>query len=241
MEQREYKKLAMIDQKYWWFIAKKMYIASFLQSFTKKIKNPTILDVGCGTGGITIFLKKFGKVQAIEQNIFASRIAKKRNILVITANANKLPFAAASFSIVTCLDVLYHKKINIQKIFLELARVLEPHGNILITDSALPHLWSHHDTAMHARQRFMLDEMCALLEENGFVIKHKTYIFFLVYPFVFLARKIFSQSTDSDSVVPQLPKIVENSLLALCKLEAKIIPHIPLPIGSSLLVVAQKK
>ena len=152
MDQIEYKKLAVIDQKYWWFIAKRGYIAPFLQSLTNQSKKSKILDLGCGTGGMTIFLKNFGKVQAIEQNIFASRVAKQRAISVITADANKLPFAAKSFSIVTCLDVLYHKKIQMQEIFLEIARVLKPQGSILITDSALPHLWSTHDTAMHARR-----------------------------------------------------------------------------------------
>ncbi len=241
MEDHEYKKLAIIDQNYWWFKAKKMYIETFLKLLRDPSNKQKILDVGCGTGGITLFLQKFGTVQAIERNQFACTVAKKRGLAVIQADANRLPFAPHSFSLITCFDVLYHKKVKIDEIVAQFSRVLKPKGNIIITDSALPQLWSHHDTVMHARQRFTLEEMSTILEKHGFVVLRKTYIFFSLFPFVFFTRKVLHHSTGHASVIPTISPLLEIIFLFLCKLEAYSIRFISLPLGSSLLVLAQKK
>lgn len=241
MEQTEYKKLAEIDLEYWWFKAKRKYIESFLPHTVRTSYSFKILDIGCGTGGITLFLKNFGTVQAVEQNSFAASTAKQRGIDVLQADANELPFASETFSLVTCFDVLYHKKISIEKVLLEVNRVLMPHGRILITDSALPSLWSHHDMVMHARQRFTLKELTSILESHGFTVVHKTYIYFFLLPLIYISRKIFMQGTSKDSVIPQMPVVLENIFLLLCRAEAALIKYTSLPIGSSLFVLAKKK
>ena len=57
----EYKKMFLIEDQHFWFLGKRMFIKILIDKYIPN-KNLLILDVGCGTGGLTKFLSNYGKV-----------------------------------------------------------------------------------------------------------------------------------------------------------------------------------
>jgi len=72
-----------------------------------------VLDVGCGSGRWTRYLaERAGFVEAADPSgaalVAARTTAKLKNIRVVQAGVSGLPYAPASFDIVTCVGVLHH-------------------------------------------------------------------------------------------------------------------------------------
>lgn len=119
MKKEEYYKMFNFEDSHFWFLGKRFFIRTILDKYIPK-KKLLILDLGCGTGGISVFLKKYGRVIGLEKNKIAIHLAKKRNLKIIQQDIQKpLPFSNNSFDLITILDVLYHKNIkNIDLIIL---------------------------------------------------------------------------------------------------------------------------
>lgn len=93
-----------------------------------------VLDVGCGGGYTCEFLARRGaRVWGIDQAAAciqaAHNHAQAENLAIAyhTAVAEQLPFAAAQFDVVVCVDVLEHVADPAQAIA-EISRVLKPGG-----------------------------------------------------------------------------------------------------------------
>jgi SAM-dependent methyltransferase len=94
-----------------------------------------VLDAGCGEG---VFVEEYAPrlaIQGVDENYASDR--------VIQASLLHLPFAAAAFTRVLCLDVLEHLAYDAQPAALsEIHRVLEPGGEALVSVPNLAHLQS---------------------------------------------------------------------------------------------------
>ena len=238
MKLLEYKQMALLEDRYWWFLAKRMYVTRMLHSHLPK-KPISILDLGSGTGGMTAFLSSFGKVKGIEKNTLAVKLASSRKLDIMEGDINNLKLKSNSFDLVTLFDVLYHQKINEKKVLVGTHKILKKNGLLLITDSARPELWSEHDRAMHAKKRFVREELNELLIANGFKIIRSSYIFFFTYPVVYIVRKL-STSQKKSAIMP-LPHYLNWTLTLISRLESWLFSFTNFPIGSSVIVLAQKK
>lgn len=229
-----------LEEKHFWFLGKRLFVNSILHSYSKKIKN--ILDIGAGTGGITKYMAKFGKVTGIESNRLARALANKRGVKLLSGNANKLSFKSSQFDTVTIFDVLYHKNIKDEgRVIKEAYRVLKPNGLLLITDSANKILTSAHDTATHGKRRYSVNEISHIIRSQNFKIIRSSYIFATLFPIVFVKRMFLDKITSSKSSdVSALPKIINSFILRLLKIEVWFFEHFDLPFGTSVIVLAQK-
>lgn len=230
----------LLEDSHFWFVGKRLFIKTYLDPIKSNIHN--ILDIGSGTGGTTKFLEKYGKVIGIEKNNYAISLAKKRGLRIIKGEAEKLPFKNNSFDLVTIFDVLYHKDVkNVKKAILEAKRVLKQNGYILITDSALNFLKGSHGYPTYEKRRFTTGELIDALRNNGFATIKHSYIYFSIFPLVFIKRKIidsFYKNNHSD--VNKIASIFNWVLIFLLKLESILLKLISFPIGSSVIVLAKK-
>jgi SAM-dependent methyltransferase len=145
--------------------------------------------------------------------------------------------------LVTIFDVLYHRWIiDDERALAELYRVLRPGGWLLLTDSALPRLWSHHDELYQARERYTLTAMRHKLAAAGFEQRVCSYANMLLLPVFFLVRVVMEwlpvSNIDQQGTFPQW----FNTLLTqVRKLETAWLRRgHSLPIGSSLICLSQK-
>jgi SAM-dependent methyltransferase len=96
-----------------------------------------LLDIGCGSGGITAFLKKAMKprdVYGVEISSEAVESARAEGIKAfeVDISISKLPFTDSFFDVVFCGEVIEH--LFDPDFFLdEVYRVLKPNGTIILT------------------------------------------------------------------------------------------------------------
>lgn len=115
-----------------------------------KIKaGDTVLDVGCGTGNLTMTAKsavgKSGKVYGIdaapEMIELAQKKARQEGIEVTfeIGLVEKIPFPNASFDVVINRLMIHHLPDDLKhQAFAEILRVLKPGGSLLVADFRPP-------------------------------------------------------------------------------------------------------
>ncbi len=117
---------------------------AYLNSFEKNeaipllgnIKDENILDVGAGTGRISIPLEQAGaKVVALDVSSEMLKVLSRKNkrITTVVGEAEELPFPDKSFDIVTAAFLIVHLK-NPRRFFDEVYRVLVDGGVFLVTN-----------------------------------------------------------------------------------------------------------
>jgi ubiquinone/menaquinone biosynthesis C-methylase UbiE len=109
-----------------------------------------VLDIGCGTGALTIPVKivvgERGEVAGIDIAAGMVSTARKKaektglNIEFQVASVDELPYPDGSFDLVTSSLMFHHLPLEIKKKGLqEIHRVLKPEGRFFLSDFTTPH------------------------------------------------------------------------------------------------------
>lgn len=225
-----------IENTHWWFLSKRLFVQAVLPNPQGRWK---ILDIGAGTGGMTRFLSRWGKVQAVEQSSTALPYLKRRGIRPMNQSIMECSFPPRSFDLVCAFDVLYHRDIkNDSEVLKKAYDWLKPGGYLCITDCAIPIFTSPHDRMRQARQRYWLSDLVNKIQSQKFHIRKSSYIYFITFP-LFIIQRIINVLVPFETVGP-VPVLFNRFLLFCCRIESKFLPYISYPFGSSIIIVAQK-
>lgn len=212
-----------------------------------------VLDIGCGAGNMIHHLSRYGYVQGIEVDARPVAIARARGYDVRQGDATRgIPFDDASFDLVTALDVIEHVDDD-EAILREAYRVARPRGILAISTPAFQALWSYNDEINGHKRRYAPRELRARVERAGFRVRRLTLGFFLVFPvsapLIVLRNRLgakkqlrshhLSQDEYQVEMEPVSP-LVNTILRAVGRVEAALVKHVDLPIGTSLMCIAEK-
>src|SRR5579871_2593313 len=115
MNAAEYERMYRLEDSYWWFVGRHRLIESLLRTHYGAPGAPsdaplrTILDVGCGTGAMSVRLARWGRVVSADFSPLALQFSRKRGVKhLIGADAMHLPFGAEKFDLLVAMDMLEH-------------------------------------------------------------------------------------------------------------------------------------
>src|SRR5262249_13568514 len=98
----------------WYYQAKSRCLQRLIERYVAADGKPLeILDVGCGTGGTSNALRRFGNVTGVERSPLAIELLKARypdlHVIEGTVGQSPLPLEPASFDLATIGAVFYHR------------------------------------------------------------------------------------------------------------------------------------
>jgi SAM-dependent methyltransferase len=242
MRDDEYRAMFDLEDRLWWYSGMRSISGSILEEGLKTLKNPRVLDVGCGTGYSMLWLsRRLGGADCfgVDPSPRAAELWPLKNIETSSiASATSLPFPAETFDLVTGFDVAYQlDRDGAAQAFHEFSRVLKPQGLLLIREPAYDWLRGSHDSAVGTRHRFTRRELVRLLSDAGFAIRRATYanalLLWLAIPY-----RLFSRGETSD--VKPVSATMNRLLEAVLRIEAAIIRRTSLPAGLSIVILGER-
>ncbi|MEK6287971.1 MAG: class I SAM-dependent methyltransferase [Acidobacteriota bacterium] len=242
MHPDEYEKMFCLEDAHWWFAGKRRMVGVLLDSLPPNPQRK-ILDVGCGTGGMFLLLKGHGSLTGIDASELAIEFSARRHLANLARAALPyLPFGDACFDLVSAFDVLYHRRVGDDQVALkEIVRVLKPHGHLVITDSALGFLRSAHDDVYEAARRYRTGEMRGKLLAAGLAVKRLSYANFFIFPVAALWRVLRrGVSPEKGSDLHPAPPWINALMGGVYRVEAGVFSRMNLPIGTSIIALAEK-
>jgi SAM-dependent methyltransferase len=247
-----FKSLDQIEDRHFWFRARKRVVAAVVRDLTARLANPYhVLELGCGNGGMLRLLKDCspgGTVVGMDLFAEGLRFARNRcDCALVQGDAGRPPFGE-QFQVVGMFDVLEHIEQDVAAL-LDVRRMLAPGGAIVITVPAHMSLWSYFDVAAHHARRYSTDELATKLKTAGFDVQYVTQFMGAIYPLVWLGRRVKAvlggASSDAVKQTHQELRITPglNALLdrALAGEEALIRGRRKITRGTSILAIARRR
>lgn len=258
----EYRKLAEVEDRMWYFRALHAHVERALASGLGA-RGAAILDAGCGTGGL---IRRLGGRHAtwswtgIDVSPVACAIARQRltqpagsisaaaprsaddvspPVNVIEGSVVNLPFGDGTYDAIVSADVLYHVDDD-RAALAEFHRVLRPGGTLVLNVPAYQWLWSYHDVAVHSRRRYSRPDVLERLATAGFATSRATYWNAIPFPLVVTRRKLLPAPKEGSDVhlFPPPVEAAFNSAMAVERVWLGAFGR--LPFGSSVFAVARK-
>ena len=241
MKTDDFKELAEVEDSMWYFHALNRRMLLPLAELASK--NASILDAGCGTGGLIKALQGVGApwtIKGLDYSPVACSYARERTSVPIEEGSiEALPFGDGQFDAVLTADVIC--QIDDASVALaEFRRVLKSGGILVINVAAYNWMRSYHDELMDTRYRFRRSELVNLLRQACFEVTLNSYANMLIFPLIFARRKIFVPRHPSSDVKPY-PPLVDAFCGSMAALEYLLLRiGISLPVGNSVFIVARK-
>jgi SAM-dependent methyltransferase len=240
------------EDKHWWFATRTRAILAYLDRYVGPGRNRRVLDIGCGAGNMMHHLAHYGTVFGVDNNPKPLEIALQRGLNVRQGSGDGLPFSDREFDLVSLLDTVEHVRAEAQ-VFAECNRVLRQGGNLLVTVPAFMFLWSRNDVINMHQRRYTVAELRGKLEAHGFSVRRISYNNFFIFPLAALlillrrgraepelASPHFDDEAYQVEMEPASPLV--NSILTLVgKLEVALLKRFSLPLGTSIIAIAEKR
>ena len=240
MERVVFERMAELDERHWWFVARRRILSSVICRVVRPPKHARVLEVGCGTGHNLGMLGAFGTVDACELDAVARGLASDRlGRPVLEARLPDLSmFAADSYDLIALLDVLEHVPDDLGSLK-AIRGLLKPGGALLLTVPANPWMWSAHDEAHHHFRRYTRRHLAKLFADAGLEIQLLSYFNTLLFPLVAAAR-VMGKLLGRESADDAMPSAIANAgLKRIFGLEEDLIGRASMPFGVSLIAVVR--
>lgn len=235
------------EQSHFWFRGFRQYMQPALARATAGVASPRILDCGCGTGANLEMLRPYGRAVGFDLTGIGPAFAREHGHRVAQASIAQIPFATGAFDLVTSFDVFQCVPEPVERDAIsEMWRVLRPGGWLLLHVAALEVLHGRHSVLSEEFRRYTPSRLRMVVERGGFRIDRLTFDHASLLP-IMLPVRLWQRLTaaggavaagEGEITVPAAP--INIALTALVSLEALALRAVNMPIGSSLMCLAQK-
>ena len=235
MERAVYEAMAELDQRHWWYVARRQVIDALIRRRAMPPAGARLLEIGCGTGHNLGMLGRFGTVDALEVDDTARALAEQRlGRKVLSAPLPELAgVPERSYDLVAAFDVVEHIPDD-EAAIAGIARLLKPGAKLVLTVPAHQWMWSAHDVVNHHQRRYSKGGLKRLIRSSPLKLEAIGYFNSLLFPLAAAARlagKVLGK-TESDDKLPPAP--VNALFRTLFGLERHLVGRVPLPAGVSL-------
>ncbi len=231
---------SIVAPDYWWYQARAELLETALSRYAAGAR--LALDLGSADGPSAAWLR-----EVVERTVALDIDPRGLGGDGVCGSAMALPFADATFDVVTAFDVIEHCAPEDEALS-EVARVLVPGGRFLMAVPAYQWAWTDFDAANGHHRRYTKARAVGAVERAGFGVDRATYGFASVFPMFAaerLARRVLrSRRTHAPADIVKVPAVarpVHHVLMALCGLDRQVLRSRDLPFGSSVFLAATKR
>jgi SAM-dependent methyltransferase len=242
MERVVYQQMAELDDRHWWYRARRQVIAELIRREVRPPSDSRILELGCGTGHNLAMLSGFGHVDGLELDEEARALSEKR--LGREIMSAPLPELAGvpdrGYDLIGAFDVIEHIADD-RAALASIATKLKRGGKFVMTVPAHQWMWSAHDVVNHHQRRYSKDSLKALVEASPMKLERMGYFNSLLFPLAVAERAAskIRRKQDSDVTLPPAP--FNAALEKVFAVERYLVGRLPLPPGLSLFAVASAR
>jgi SAM-dependent methyltransferase len=242
MERVVYQQMAELDDRHWWYRARRQIIADLIRREARPPVDAQVLEIGCGTGHNLAMLAGFGHVEGLELDAEARAISEKR--LGRKVMSSPLPELSevpdCHYDLIGAFDVIEH--INDDRAALSsIAAKLKPAGKFVMTVPAHQWMWSAHDAVNHHKRRYSKAGLKALINASPMKLDKVGYFNSLLFPLAVAERAASKLRGKEDADVKLPPAPVNVALEKIFEAERYLVGRLPLPPGLSLFAVASAR
>src|SRR5262245_32135002 len=242
-----------VEATHFWFRGFRRFVEPAIAEMAGGRRDLYLLDCGCGTGhNLATLLRPYGSAFGFDLTPAGLAYARTAGLRLARADMAAIAFQSGRFDLVTSFDVLQYVHDD-AVVMQEIARVIKPGGGLVVTAAALDLLRGGHAGTWPEVRRYTTVRMRSIVEGAGLKIRHLTYLFATLFP-AMLAVRLSSRrrggssdppsgsgppsSPDWEMRVPAAP--INATLTGMLAIEAALSRRIPMPAGSSVMVVAVK-
>ncbi|HEY4689981.1 MAG TPA: class I SAM-dependent methyltransferase [Anaerolineae bacterium] len=244
MNIEEYETMYRVEDAHWWYRGMETITRAVLDRAVGRGRDRRILDAGCGTGAVMGYLADYGCVTGFDFAAEALHFCRiRRRDRLNRASVMALPYADASFDLVTSFDVLCERSVVDDEVALrEFARVLKPGGRVLLRLPAYNWLRGKHDEAVYIRHRYTARELRDKLRRTGFAPERVSYANMLLFPIAALKRAaehvVPIRQNGSDLTIGT--GLLNAPLRWILSAEAPFVARTGLPFGLTVVALGRK-
>lgn len=229
---------------HFWFHGFRAFLGPVLADLAAGRTDLRILDCGCGNGTNLALLAPHGSVSGFDLTASGLERARAMGRPLVRADITRIPFASNAFDLATSFDVLQSVP-DAPGAVREMSRIVRPGGHVILTLAALEILRGDHSEGWQEVHRYSRRTAKQLVAGSALELRQLSYLFASLVPILLPTRLVqrvtrpFRNRLDIDIAVPAAP--INATLTGMLTMEAALARHVPMPVGSTLLVVARKR
>jgi hypothetical protein len=207
---------------HWYYRTKKRPLLAYFKALPRGDAPLGVVDIGAGSGFfsecmIEVGGGRLGDVTLVDSAYPANEASSDARIRGELKRVRSLP-AEIRGSLLVLMDVLEHVEDDAAFLSDVVARC-RGRNHVFITVPAFQSLWSSHDEFLHHHRRYELGPLKRLAAGAGVEITSAYYLYGLIFPFVWLVRRLKPGSRAPNSDLEPASALVSFFLERVCGLE----------------------